>query len=74
MSLSIIGWCPVNIYILTQKTGVLQMVPRKLLGEFFFGNGSNDFDSISIIHRDHLIIQNYMGGIFRKITIYTNMS
>jgi hypothetical protein len=59
--------------ILTQKIGTLQMVPRKPKGDFFFENGSNDFDSISVIYRDHILTQNYMGGIFRKITIYTNM-
>jgi hypothetical protein len=42
-SLSIRGWCPLNMNILMPKIPALQVGPEKQNGQFL-GNGSNDFD------------------------------
>jgi hypothetical protein len=40
-------------YVSCIKARVLEMVPRKQ-NDDFLENGSNDFDYISVIYRDHL--------------------
>jgi hypothetical protein len=53
MSLSILGWCPVNLNIPASKTGAFKIGLKTQNGNFL-KLGLNDFDYILVIYIDHM--------------------